>query len=101
MYFSGAAKYGFLTQPEETKKKIDQCSDYLRNNKWLNSNRLEYRKLLSSESTEKYIADMSELALLVGIKEEELSKAFMRGLSLKLRWHVVSFNPSSLRDRIQ
>ena len=76
-------------------------TDYLRNNKWLNSTRLENRKLLSSESTEKYIADMSELALLVGIQEEELSKALIRGLPPKLRWHVVSFNPTSLSETIQ
>ena len=50
------------------------------------STRLENRKSLSSEPAEKYIADMSELALLVGIKEEELSKALIRGLPSKLRW---------------
>ena len=44
---------------------------------------------------------MSELALLVGIKEEELSKALIRGLPPKLRWHVVSFNPTSLGETIQ
>ena len=42
---------------------------------------------------------MSELALLVGIKEEELSKALIRGLPPKLRWHLVSFNPTSLSER--
>ena len=101
-----AAKCWFLTQPEETKKNFDRLADqfktdYLRNNKWLNSTRLENRKLLSSESAEKYIADMSELALLVGIKEKELSKALIRGLTPKLRWHVVSFNPTSLSETIQ
>ena len=44
---------------------------------------------------------MSELALLVGIQEEELSKALIRGLPPKLRWHVVSFNPTSLSETIQ
>ena len=58
-------------------------------------------KLLSSEPAEKYIADMSELGLLVGIKEEELLKALIRGLPPKLRWHVVSFNPPSLSGTIQ
>ena len=73
----------------------------MRKNKWLNSTRLENRKLLSSESAEKYIADISELSLLVGIKEEQLLKALIRGLPPKLRWHVVSFNPTSLSDTIQ
>ena len=105
MSLCGVGRCWFLTQPEETKKKFDRLAeqfktDYLRNNKWLNSTRLENRKLLSSEPAEKYIADMSELALLVGIKEEELSNAFIRGLPPKLRWHVVSFNPTSLSDTI-
>ena len=102
----GAARCWFLTQPEETKKYFDRLAeqfktDYLRNNKWLNSTRLENRKLLSSEPADKYIADMSELALLVGIQEEELSKALIRGLPPKLRWHVLSINPTSLNDTIQ
>ena len=106
MSLCGAARCWFLTQPEETKKNFDRLAeqfktDYLKNNKWLNSTRLENRKLLSSEPAEKYIADMSELALLVGLKEEELSKALIRGLPPKLRWHVVSFNPTSLSDTIQ
>ena len=44
---------------------------------------------------------MSDLALLVGIGEEELSKALIRGLPAKLRWHVVSFNPTTLSETIQ
>ena len=106
MLLVGPARCWFLTQSEETKKNFDRLADqfktdYLKNNKWLNSTRLENRKLLSSESAEKYIADMSELALLVGIQEEELSKALIRGLPPKLRWHVVSFNPTSLSETIQ
>ena len=44
---------------------------------------------------------MSDLALLVGIGEDELSKALIRGLPAKLRWHVVSFNPATLIETIQ
>ena len=44
---------------------------------------------------------MSDLALLVGIREEELSKALIRGLSAKLRWHIVSFIPTTLSETIQ
>ena len=59
--------------------------DYIQNNQWLNTTRLENRKLLSTESAEKYISDMSDLALLVGIRKEQLSKALIRGLPAKLR----------------
>ena len=44
---------------------------------------------------------MSDLALLVGIGEDELSKALIRGLPAKLRWHVVSFNHATLIETIQ
>ena len=44
---------------------------------------------------------MSDLALLVGIGEEELSKALIRGRPAKLRWHVVSFNHTTLSEAIQ
>ena len=38
---------------------------------------------------------MSDLALLVGIGEEELSKSLIRRLPAELKWHIVSFNPLS------
>ena len=44
---------------------------------------------------------MSDLALLVGIGEEELLKALIRGLPAKPRCHVVSFNPTTLSETIQ
>ena len=40
--------------------------------------------LLCTESAAKYISDMSDLALLVGIGENELSKALIRGLLSRL-----------------
>ena len=43
------------------------------------------RKLLITESAEKYISDMSDLAILVGIGEKELSKTLIQGLPVKLR----------------
>ena len=52
--------------------------NYLLNNKWSNTTRLENRKLLTTESAENYIVDMSELALLVGITDNELAKALIR-----------------------
>ena len=97
MCLSGAAKCGLLHNQKKPRKIVNN----LRNNTRLNSTRLENRKLVSSESAEKYIADISGLALLVGIKEGELSKSLIRGLPPKLHWHVVSFNPTSLCDTIQ
>ena len=106
MCLDGAVKCWFLALSEETKKNVDCITaqfktDCLKNNRWLNATRLENRKLTNSESAEKYIEDMSKLALLVGIKEEELTKALIRGLPPKLRWHVVSFNPTTLSETIQ
>ena len=57
--------------------------------------------LLSTESADKYIADMCDLALLVGKEDTEVSKAFIRGLPTRLKWHVVSFNPTTLSETIQ
>ena len=90
MCLSGVAKCLFLALSDETKKNVDCVTqqfktDYLKNNRWFNTKRLENRKLTNSESAAKYIEDMSKLALLVGIKEEELSKALISGFPSKLR----------------
>ena len=103
MSLSGAAKCWYLTLSDTIKKDFESLTeqfnhDYLQNNQWLNTTRLENRKLLNTESAEKYISDMSDLALLVGIGEEELSKTLIRGLPAKLRWHVVSFNPTTYQQ---
>ena len=57
--------------------------------------------LFSTESADKCIADMCDLALLVGIEDTELSKTLIRGLPTRLKWHVVSFNPTTLSETIQ
>ena len=44
---------------------------------------------------------MSDLTLLVGIGEDEVSKTLIRGLPAKHRWHVVSFTPTTLSETIQ
>ena len=44
---------------------------------------------------------MPDLALLVGIRDEELSKALIRGLPAALRLNMVSFNPTTLSETIQ
>ena len=41
--------------------------------------------LLSTESADKYIADMCDLAIIVGIEDTELSKALIRGLPTRLK----------------
>ena len=106
MGLAGSANWWYLTLSDIIKKYFESLTeqfnhDYLQNNQWLNTTRLGNRKLLNTESTEKYISDMSDLALLVGIGEEELLKALIRGLPAKLRWHVVSFNPNTLSETIQ
>ena len=106
MCLSSTAKFWYLTLSEQLKKNFESLTeqfnhDYLQNNQWLNSTRLENRKLLSTESAEKYIADMSDLALLVDIEDTELSKTLIRGLPTRLKWHVVSFNPTTFSETIQ
>ena len=44
---------------------------------------------------------MCDLALLVGIEDTELSKTLIIGLPTRLKWHVVSFNPTTLSETIQ
>ena len=39
----------------------------MQNNHWLNTTRLENRKLKSGETSEHYVMDMSNLALLTGL----------------------------------
>ena len=75
MCLSGAAKYWYLTLWDIVKKNFESLTeqfthDYLQNNQWLNTTRLENRKLLSTDSAEKYIADMCDLSLLVGMGEK-------------------------------
>ena len=43
---------------------------------------------------------MCDLALVVGIENTELSKTLIRGLLTRLKWHVVSFNPTTLSETI-
>ena len=106
MCLSGTAKCWFIGLHDDTKKDITLVysefeNNYLKSNQWLNTTRLESRKLLRGESAENYINDMSNLALLVGIHDQELSKALIRGLPDKLRWHVMTFNPTTLGETIQ
>ena len=79
MCLSGAAKRWYLTLSDLVKKDFESITeqfnyDCLQNNQWLNTTRLENRKLLNTEPAEKYISDMSDLAPLVSIGEDELSR---------------------------
>ena len=72
MCLCGPAKCWYLTLSDIIKKHFESLTeqfnhDYLQNNQWLNTTRLENRKLLNTESAKKYISNMSDLALLVGI----------------------------------
>ena len=44
---------------------------------------------------------MSDLTHVVDIEDTELSKALIRGLLTRLKWNVVSFNPTTLSEIIQ
>lgn len=74
---------------------------YLDANKWINTQRIENRRLQNNESCEKYITDVTDLALLVGMSDNELQKTLIRGLPHKLKWHVVSFNPMTIEETVQ
>ena len=79
----GTAKCWYLTLSNIVKKNFEILTeqlthDYLLNNQWLNTTRLENWKLLSTESADTYIADVSDLALLIGIGDKELSNALIR-----------------------
>ena len=106
MCLAGAAKCWFSGLAEEITqdfKKIEEHfnNTYIQNSRWLHVTMLENRKLLPTESAENYINDLSELAQLVGVKNDELSKALIRGLPSILKRHVVSFNPTTLAETIQ
>ena len=44
---------------------------------------------------------MCDLTLLVGIEDTEPFKTLIRGHPTRLKWHVVSFNPTTLSETIQ
>ena len=106
MCLRGAAKCWFNGLSADIKqnfKLIEEEFDkyFLQNNQWLNTARLENRKLSSTESAEKYIAELSDMAQLVGITDSELSQALIRGLPRQRKWNVISHNPTTLSETIQ
>ena len=72
MCLSGADTFWYLTLSEQLNIKNENLSeqfthDYLQKQSMVNTTCFENRKLLSTESSDKYIADMSNLAIFVGI----------------------------------
>ena len=98
MCLSGAEKCWYLTLSDLVKKDFESLTepfkhDYLQTNQWLNTTRLENRKLLNIESAEKCISDISDLAFLAGIGEDELSKALIKRTTSKTQITCSEFQP--------
>ena len=79
MCLSGSAKCWYLTLLDIIKKDIESLTDqfnhdYLQNNQWLNTTRLENRKLLNTESAGKYISDMSDLRMPYRTGDDKVTK---------------------------
>ena len=106
LLLKAGAKLFFNNIPEHECKSwnnIKECfkATYLDSNKWIISQRIENKRLLPGESCEKYISDMTELSLLVGMEDNEFQKCLIRGLPEQLKWHVVGFNPKTVEETVQ
>ena len=106
LLLKAGAKLFFNNIPEHDCKSwnnIKECfkTTYLDSNKWIISQRIENKRLLPGESCEKYISDMTELSLLVGMEDNEFQKCLIRGLPEQLKWHVVEFNPKTVEETVQ
>ena len=74
---------------------------YFNSNSWVNSQRIENRKLKPGENCANYINDLIELAQLTGLSDSELNKAILRGLPNNLRHQVVAHNPQTINETVQ
>ena len=106
MSLSGAAKCWYLTLSDTIKKDFESLTekfnhDYLQNNKWLNTTRFRKSQITKHRISGKIYFRHVRFSPPCCIGEEELSNALIRGLPAKLRWHVVSFNPTTLSETIQ
>lgn len=68
---------------------------------WLVTQSLETRRLGPSEKAEKYIQDVLELGSNVGLTENELRAALIRGLTPRLKAQLVTHNPQTLAETIE
>ncbi|MGL1886777.1 MAG: hypothetical protein OCD76_09695, partial [Reichenbachiella sp.] len=97
----------WFTNLKEDKKKTwivlkKQFEDtYFNSNSWVNSQRIENRKLRPGETCSNYINDLIELSQLTGLSDSELSKAILRGLPSSLRHQVVAHNPQTINETVQ
>ena len=80
------------------KNKFSEC--YAGANRWINSQKIENRKLSPTETCDNYVKNMTDMAQLAGMGEDELSKALIRGLPEEMKWMVVSFNPKTIGETI-
>ena len=108
--FSLLVKYGakslFNSLSDNERKSWDTIkakftTTYMENNNWINEQRLENRRLQAGETCEKYIADLTELSLLIGMDDRELKNCLIRGLPEQLKWNVIGFNPGTVNETIQ
>ena len=103
----GLAKFWFqdLTAADKAtfeNIKIKFKATYLSQSKnWLTTQKLENRKLLSGEKAEIYIQDIMQMANNIGMTEKEKQAALIRGLSPKLKSHLITHNPQSLAETIE
>ena len=81
------------------KKKFEDT--YFNSNSWVNSQRIENRRLKPGENCASYINDLIELAQLTGLSDSELNKAILRGLPSNLRHQVVAHNPQTINETVQ
>ena len=106
LLLKSAAKSFYNNICSEDKKSWAKVKDkfhavYFDSNNYLNSQKIEDRKLVPGESCEQYISDMTELSLLCGMDEAEFRKCLIRGLPEQLRWYVVGFDPRTVEETIK
>ena len=68
---------------------------------WINTHRLETRKLQPKETCEAYINEIVNIANQIDLTEKETTKALIRGLPSTMRAQIIAFNPTTLDDTIQ
>ena len=107
LLLKGLAKFWFKGLSSSDQKDFDVIKQkfkdtYLSQSKtWLTTQKLEGRKLLSSEKVENYIQDVLQMANNIGMTENEQRAALIRGLSPKLRAQLITHNPQNLSETIE
>jgi len=68
---------------------------------WINTHRLETRKLEPGESCECYINEIVNIANQIGLTEKETTQTLIRGLPTSIRAQIIAFNPTTMDETIQ